>query len=75
MKKIVRTSEGLRNALFDEMDNLRNGETDTKRASMVAKLANTIVSVAKVEMEHHRFEDMPAMGGKEVLRLGTGGGR
>ncbi len=73
-KKIVRTSEGLRNALFDEMDNLRSGTSDTKRASMVAKLANTIVSVAKVEMEHARYEDMPKLG-KESLKLGTGGGR
>jgi hypothetical protein len=73
-KKITRTSEGLRNALFDEMDNLRSGTSDTKRASMVAKLANTIVSVAKVEMEHARYEDMPKLG-SDTLKLGTGGGR
>jgi len=73
-KKIVRTSEGLRNALFDEMDNLRAGTSDTKRASMVAKLANTIVGVAKVEMEHARYEDMPKLGG-DTLKLGSGGGR
>ena len=73
-KKIVRTSEGLRNALFDELDSLRAGDSDTKRSSMVAKLANTIVSVAKVEMEHSRYEDMPKLG-TSTLKLGTGGGR
>ena len=73
-KKIVRTSEGLRNALFDEMDALRAGTSDTKRASMVAKLANTVVSVTKVEMEYARYEDMPKIG-SQTLKLGTGGGR
>lgn len=36
----IRTSAGLRDALFDELDSLRNGTTNPAKANAVAKLAD-----------------------------------
>ena len=48
---VVRTSAGLRDALFDELDALRRGEIDPKRANAVAKLAKTVVETVRMEIE------------------------
>ena len=44
-----RTSAGLRNALFDEIDALRRGTGDPKRALAIAKLAQNILDTARME--------------------------
>ena len=74
-RKTVRTSEGLRNVLFDELDGIRNGTSDVKQANAVElRLAKTIVDVTKVEMfEYSRYEDIQLGSGK--MKLGTGGGK
>ncbi len=46
-----RTSAGLRNALFDEIDALRRGDGDPQRAMAVAKLAQNILATAKMEYQ------------------------
>jgi hypothetical protein len=46
-----RTSAGLRNALFDEIDALRRGDGDPQRATAVAQLAKTILLTAKLEFQ------------------------
>ena len=51
LKKTVRTSAGLCDTLFDEMDLLRNGKSDFHRASSVAKLAMTIVATKRLEID------------------------
>ncbi|HSR77593.1 MAG TPA: hypothetical protein VLN57_13490 [Xanthobacteraceae bacterium] len=48
---VARTSLGLRNALFDEIDSLRRGETEAKRAHAVARIATEIINTVKMEME------------------------
>jgi len=50
-KKTVRTSAGLCDALFDEFDMLRNGQSDAHRASAVAKLAVQIINTKKLEID------------------------
>jgi len=50
-----RSSQALRDALFDELDDLRSGEGDPSRALAVAKIAQQIVSTARIEMEFHRM--------------------
>lgn len=50
-----RSSQALRDALFDELEELRAGEGDPSRALAVAKLAQQIVSTARIEMEFHRM--------------------
>lgn len=53
-KKAKRTSQDLRDALFDEIEQLRGGDGDPTRAMAVANLAKQIINVAKVEMDFHR---------------------
>lgn len=51
MNSSKRTSIGLRNALFDEIDALRRGDGDPHRAMAVAKLASTIIDTVRIEMQ------------------------
>lgn len=46
-----RTSAGLRNVLFDEIDALRRGDGDPQRANAVAQLAKAILVTAKMEYQ------------------------
>lgn len=48
---VVRTSAGLRNALFDELDGLRAGTTNPARANAVAKLADQVMATVQMEMD------------------------
>lgn len=52
MKKVKRTSQGLRDILFDELEELRHGDGDPSKALAVANLAKQIINVAKVEMDY-----------------------
>lgn len=51
---IVRTSAGLRDAIFDEIDSIRNGSSNPTRANAVAKLATGIVETVRMELEVQR---------------------
>lgn len=51
---IVRTSAGLRDAIFDEIDSIRNGTSNPTRANAVAKLATGIVETVRMELEVQR---------------------
>ncbi len=48
---VERTSTGLRNALFDEMDSLRGGTSNPAKSNAVAKLADQIVGTVRLEMD------------------------
>jgi hypothetical protein len=48
---VRRTSAGLREALFDEIDRLRRGEIDPKRVNAIARISAEIVSTVKMEIE------------------------
>lgn len=50
-KKIVRTAAGLRDALFDELDRLREGDSCASEAQATAKLACQIINCVKAEIE------------------------
>lgn len=47
----VRTSAGLRDALFDELDALRTGTSNPAKANAVAKLADQVVATVKMELD------------------------
>jgi hypothetical protein len=51
---IVRTSAGLRDAIFDEIDSIRNGSSNPTRANAVAKLATGVVETVRMEIEVQR---------------------
>ena len=55
LKLTEKTSAGLCDALFDEFDLLRNGLSDSHRASAVAKLAVQIINTKKLEIEAAAF--------------------
>lgn len=48
---VCRTSAGLRDALFDELDALRNGTSNPTRSNAVAKLAAGVVETVRMEVE------------------------
>ncbi len=52
-KKIIRTSAGLRDALFDELDRLRVGDSNPQMAQAVSKLSCQIINSVKAEIEFH----------------------
>jgi hypothetical protein len=52
----TRTSRGLRDTLFEELDMLRNGESDAPRAAAVAKLAVQIINTAMIEVTLQRTD-------------------
>ena len=54
-KNMSRTSAGLRNALFDEIDSLRDGSSNPARARSLAMLANTALKSVEVEIEFHKY--------------------
>lgn len=57
---VQRTSAGLREALFDELDNLRANRTNPAKANAVAKLADQIINSVKMEIDVRRtLERMP----------------
>ena len=49
--KTAKTSAGLCNALFEELDLLRNGKSDDSRARSISKLATQIIATKKLELE------------------------
>jgi hypothetical protein len=51
-KPTERSSAGLRETLFHEIDMLRQGKGDYNRARAIARLAHQIVSTARLEMEY-----------------------
>lgn len=50
---VERSTVGLRNALFDALDELRGPKPDIQRALATAKLAQAIINTAKAEMDFH----------------------
>ena len=71
MAKADRTSAGLRNVLFSELEELRAGTGDPTRALAVARLAQQIVSVARTEMEFQRMITNAMEKGHAIPPMGT----
>lgn len=53
--KVERTSTGLRNALFDELDALRSGESNPTKANAVARLADQMCNIVQTELDVHKY--------------------
>jgi len=53
-RPVDRTSLGLRNALFDEMDALRAGTSTPQRACAIAKLAVQIIGSVQMDIEYQK---------------------
>lgn len=71
---ISRTTTGLRDALFEEMDALRNGNSNAQRARSLAMMANSILQSVQVEIEYHKYVSAQGKrieGEQKVVTLGT----
>lgn len=53
--KMTRTSEGLRDVLFAELAALQGGKTTHQKSTAVAKLADSICSTVRMEMDYYRL--------------------
>lgn len=67
---VERTAEGLRDALFDELNLLRSGEATTGHARALANLARLVLESARLEIQEIR--QMYEAG--KSLKLGKGNG-
>lgn len=74
--KPKRTSQGLRDILFDEIEELRKGNGDPTKSMAVANLAKQIINTAKIELDFHRQIAQHAAEGNTIkmgtLELGSG---
>lgn len=52
---IARTSAGLREAIFEEIDNVRRGVSNPTRANAISKLVMSMVETVRMELEVQRF--------------------
>lgn len=71
---IHRSTSGLRVALFEEMEALRNGSSNAQRARSVAMMANSILQSVQVEIEYHKYVSTNkgrVEGQPKVVELGT----
>lgn len=63
---INRTSAGLRDALFDEMDALRDGSSNPTRANAVSKLASGVIETVRMELEVQKHAHQMASKAKTI---------
>lgn len=66
---VARSAQGLRDALFAEIEELRSGEGNPSKAMAVAKLAQQIISITKTEIEFNESVIRHAQSG-HALALG-----
>jgi hypothetical protein len=70
-KSHPRTTSGLRDVLFDEIERMQGKDADPQRARAVANLSREIINTARVEIEFQRaLASLKNNGGEEVA-LGT----
>jgi len=72
VKKIDRTSKGLRDALFDEIDSLRSDSPQPTKSMAVAKMAGQIINIAAAEMESSRATEKHEERAPWTDLMGTG---
>jgi hypothetical protein len=65
---IERSAEGLRDALFDELNLLRTGEATTAHARALANVARLIIETARLELQ--AIQEVRRS--SDSLRLGSG---
>lgn len=64
---MARDTSTLRDILFDELEALRDGTSEPKRAAAVAKLSAQIIGTAKVELDYHKLALQAKASGEELV--------
>lgn len=68
---VPKTAEGLRDALFDEINLLRQNKTTPNRARAISQLARDVIDSIRVQIQHQRL--MKEVGDKGPgVNLGSG---
>ena len=74
-KSAMRTTQGLRDVLFDEIEELRGTDGNPEKSMAVANLAKQIINTAKVELDFQRLISQSEAAGMPIalgnLRLGS----
>lgn len=55
LKPIPKTAEGLRDALFEEINALRAGKSTPQKARVIANLAAQVIDSMRVQIQHGRM--------------------
>jgi hypothetical protein len=55
ISKVVRSSVGIRDMLFDELDLLRSGKSSPQRANSITKTTSVILDAAELELNYAKF--------------------
>ena len=55
MKKIDRNTTGMKQALFEELDSLREGDSTPQKARAVSALIGGVIATTRIEMDYARF--------------------
>jgi hypothetical protein len=75
MKMSKRTAQGLRDALFAELEGLQRGDVDPPRALAVANVARQIMNSVRIELDYARELSRLRESGSDVaigtLQLGS----
>ncbi|KKK47247.1 hypothetical protein LCGC14_3157150, partial [marine sediment metagenome] len=61
-KLVVRTSKGLQDCLFNEIDDLHSGKATLQSSAAIATLAFRIIQVARLELDAGRSVTEPKDG-------------
>ena len=64
MKSIKRNTTGMKEALFDELDSLRKGDSTPQKARAVSCLVGGVIAATRIEMDYARFIADKNSGGK-----------
>ena len=70
IQEIPKTTEGLRDALFDEINLIREGKSNPQRARALAQMASQIIDSIRVQIQYGRLLS-EADSKKEAAYLGT----
>jgi hypothetical protein len=55
LPEVKKTAEGLRDALFDEINLLRSNKTTPNRARAISQLARDVIDSLRVQIQHQRL--------------------
>lgn len=71
LKPVPKTTEGLRDALFDELNALRAGKSNPQQARAVAQMADKIIDSIRVQIQYGRLLHESGKPAKQI-HLGAG---
>ena len=70
--KIPKTTEGLRDALFDEINALRAGKSNPQHARVLCQLADKVIDSIRVQIQYGRLlNDKEKSKAQSNVQLGT----